>query len=297
MEDLIISDDSLTSVKEKVVLITGGSSGIGRATAQLCLDLGANVVIGDLNSPRTPFENASNLKFVQTDVAEWESLRNLFIETEKWFGRIDHVFAGAGLSMTPDFLEIKLDENGLLAPPNTETVDVNLTGSIYTAHLAIAYMTQLARNKTTGTGSIVLIASSAGFMNFPATDYAMSKHGVVGLTRSLSSKMKGQVRVNCVAPSWTDTEFLAGFVDLLRKVGSPLQSPEAVARSVAFLFVDQERNGDIIYSVGGRYREINNQKGGFLHHAREVLSVPEKAEGFMEKLVEFQIRHLQQQSS
>ncbi|KAJ5737077.1 uncharacterized protein N7483_002202 [Penicillium malachiteum] len=297
MEDLTISDENLTSIKEKVVLITGGASGIGRATAQLCLYLGAYVVIGDLNSPRIPFENSNNLKFVQTDVADWESLRNLFIETEKWFGRIDHVFAGAGLSMTPDFMEIKLDENGLLSPPNTETVDVNLTGSLYTAHLAIAYMTQLARNKTTGTGSIVLIASSAGFYNFPATDYALSKHGVVGLTRGLSGKMKGRVRVNCVAPSWTDTEFLAGFVDLLRKVGSPLQPPEVVARSVALLFADQERTGDIIYSVGGRYKEINNQKGGLLQNAREILCIPEKAEGFMEKLVEFQIKHLEQKSA
>ncbi|KAJ6021168.1 hypothetical protein N7540_006672 [Penicillium herquei] len=297
MEGLIISDENLTSVKEQVILITGGASGIGKATAQLCLELGAYVVIGDLNSPRTSFENASNLKFVQTDVTDWESLRNLFIEAEKWFGRIDHVFAGAGLNMTPDFMEIKLDENGLLAPPNTETVDVNLTGSLYTAHLAIAYMTQLARNKTTGTGSIVLIASSAAFLNFPATDYAMSKHGVVGLARGLCGKMRGQVRVNCVAPSWTDTEFLAGFVDLLKKVGSPLQSPEAVARSVALLFADQQRTGDIIYSVGGKYKEINNQEGGLLPHAREILSVPAKAEEFVEKLKESQIRYLAQKSS
>ncbi|KAJ5083171.1 hypothetical protein N7456_012598 [Penicillium angulare] len=297
MENLLISDENLTGLQEKVILITGGASGIGRATAQFCLDLGAYVIIGDLTSPKTPFENANNLKFVQTNVAQWESLRNLFIEAEKWFGRIDHVFAGAGLSMTPDFMEVKLDENGLLLPPNTQTVDVNFTGSLNTAHLAIAYMTQLAKNLTTGTGSIVLIASAAAFQNFPATDYAVSKHGVVGMVRGLSGKMKGQVRVNCVAPSWTDTEFLTAFVAVLKKVGAPLQTPEAVARSVALLFADQQRTGDIIYSWGGNYREINNQKGGLLDHALKLMSLPEKAEGFVETLMEFQRKHLEQQSS
>ncbi|KAJ5732469.1 hypothetical protein N7493_003950 [Penicillium malachiteum] len=284
MEDLIISDEALTGIQDKAILITGGSSGIGRATAQLCLDLGAYVVVGDLIPPNPPFQETDKLKFVEVNVTKWESLRNFFIEAEKWQGRIDHVFANAGVNQREDFLDVKLDEAGLLQPPNYSTIDVNLTAVINTVHLAKAYMTELATHRTAGTASIVLAASTSSFQNFSTPDYTISKHGVLGIVRGLVGLLDGQIRINAMAPSWTNTGILATYAPLFEKFGVGMQSPEVVARSVVLLFADQKRNGDVIYSWEGRYREVNNQKDGLLEHAVSILPNSEKEEGAIQKI-------------
>ncbi|KAJ5706807.1 hypothetical protein N7488_006608 [Penicillium malachiteum] len=284
MEDLIISDEALTGLQDNVILITGGSSGIGRATAQLCLDLGAYVVVGDMNPPNPPFQETDKVKFVEVNVTKWESLRNLFIEAEKWQGRIDHVFANAGLNQNEDFLDVKLDEAGLLQPPNYRTIDVNLTAVINTVHLAKAYMTELATHKTTGTASIVLAASASSFQNFSTPDYTISKHGVLGIVRGLVGFLGDQIRINAMAPSWTNTGILATYAPLFKKIGVGMQEPEVAARSVVLLFADQKRNGDVIYSWEGNYREVNNQKGGLLEHAVGILPNSEKEEGAIQKI-------------
>ena len=82
--------------------MSGGSSGIGRATAQLCLNLGAAVIVGDLNAPEPKLENADKFSFLNVNVTDWESLRGLFDHAEKLYGRIDHVFANAGVGPTTE---------------------------------------------------------------------------------------------------------------------------------------------------------------------------------------------------
>ena len=89
-----IQESQLTSLKDKVVIITGASSGIGLATARLCLDLGAKVVVGDVQ--KCPIESES-LTFQQVDVRDWKSQTALFKKGVEVFGRVDHVFANAGL--------------------------------------------------------------------------------------------------------------------------------------------------------------------------------------------------------
>lgn len=88
-----IDDSQLTDLKDKVVLITGGSSGIGLATARLCLDLGAKIVVGDVN--KCPVESDS-LTFQHVDVRDWESQSALFKKVVELYGRVDHVYANAG---------------------------------------------------------------------------------------------------------------------------------------------------------------------------------------------------------
>jgi NAD(P)-dependent dehydrogenase (short-subunit alcohol dehydrogenase family) len=85
------------------------------------------------------------------------------------YGKIDHVFANAGIAPTINFLEDDLDEDGDLAPPNLRTLDVNLTGCLYTVKLGIHYL----RNNSAG-GSIVIAASASSFMRFPPVDYSAS---------------------------------------------------------------------------------------------------------------------------
>ncbi|KAJ5729783.1 uncharacterized protein N7483_004291 [Penicillium malachiteum] len=302
MENLIISDEALTgSIQDKVILITGvyyllsmkkgaslietgGSAGIGRATAQLCLDLGAYVVVGDMSTPNPPFQETDKLKFLEVNVIKWESLRNLFVEAEKWQGRIDHVFANAGVSPSEDFLDVKLDEAGQLQPPNYRTIDVNFTAVINTIHLAKAYMTELGTHKTAGAASIVLAASASSFQNFTTPDYTISKHGVLGMIRGLVGILGEQVRINAISPSWTNTGIITTYSPLFERIGVAMQSPDVVARSVVLLFADQQRNGDVIYSWEGHYREVNNQQGGLLEHATGILPNSENEEGAIQKL-------------
>ncbi|KAJ5239679.1 hypothetical protein N7468_004298 [Penicillium chermesinum] len=284
MADITISDDALRDIKDKIIIITGGSSGIGRATAQLCVDLGAQVVIGDINPPKPAFASSENPKFFNVDVTQWESQREMFMQTEKLFGRIDHVFANAGIRPTPEFLEFNVDDAGAFQPPNLKTINVNLIGPIYTTHLACAYFAKFAAEKIPAAASIVLTASASSLQTFTSGDYTIAKHGVLGIMRGLVNKLKGEVRLNAVAPSWTDTGIISA--DLLKQVGVTTQPPEAVARSVAFLFADSTRHGDVIYSWDSQFREVNNAPGGLLEAAENILPNVASEESVMGKVLE-----------
>ena len=91
--DITHSDPLLKNLEDKVVVITGGSSGIGLATTKLLLELGARVAVGDMNPcPVTD----GQIVFQETDVRDWNSQAALFKKAVEKFGRIDHVFANAG---------------------------------------------------------------------------------------------------------------------------------------------------------------------------------------------------------
>lgn len=95
MAPINIDDYDFSTLKDAVVVITGGSSGIGLATVKFLLTLGAKVVIGDLQEP--PSEMPSDrLTFVRTDVTSWTDLKALFETAVNIFGQVNHVFANAG---------------------------------------------------------------------------------------------------------------------------------------------------------------------------------------------------------
>lgn len=264
---------------------SGGVSGIGKATAELCLKHGATVIIGDLSPLPSDLELSEKLKFIKLDVCSWESQRNAFIQIEEWFGRIDHVFANAGVGPTTDFLDDTLDENGKLSPPDLRTINVNLLGVISTVRLAAYYIQKHSAHRAAGElGSIVVTASTSSFQNFSAGDYTITKHGVLGLIRGIGYQLEGKVRLNAVAPSWTAT----GIIDVafIEGLGVGVQAPEAVARSVALLLCDQQRHGDVIYSWDGKYLEVNKAKGGLLEAADGILVNSTNEEFVVRKLRE-----------
>jgi len=93
-ERIDIKDDELQSLNDKVIVLTGGSSGIGLATTKLLLSLGAKVVTGDINPP--PDDVASKVTFSKTDVTSWDDQKALFDAAIKAHGKVDHAFANAG---------------------------------------------------------------------------------------------------------------------------------------------------------------------------------------------------------
>ncbi|KAF5702237.1 (-)-trans-carveol dehydrogenase, partial [Fusarium globosum] len=164
MAELIVKDIDLSPMKGQVVIVTGGSSGIGLATVELLQSVGAWVVNGDVQAPSRKFDGG--YIFVRTDVAKWEDLLVLFKEAKKICGRIDHVFANAGIGPRTDYLSTRLDKNGDLMEPPSQVLDINLKGVINTSTLAVHHLRQQS-----GGGSIVITGSATSLQRFRAIDY------------------------------------------------------------------------------------------------------------------------------
>ena len=233
----------------------GCSSGIGLATVDLLLKHGASVVGGDLND--SPTKN-SKFSFVKTDTTSWTDLLSLFKHAQDRHQRIDHVFSNAGISGRADYLAEKFDDKGGLQEPSSLTLDIDLKGMINTSYLGLYYM----RHQEPAGGSIVCTASASSFQRFRVSDYTAAKHGVLGWMRGIVPNIETAglpIRVNAISPSWTKTGLIPdAVVDMLPDI--EWQGPDAAARSVAILMADSSRQGQLIYSVGGRFTEIEHTK-------------------------------------
>lgn len=218
-------------VKGKVIIITGGASGFGEGFVRRWAAAGATVIIGDINvqkgdrlirDVRKETRN-THIHFFHCDVTDWQSQVQFFKEAVKAspHGGIDVVVANAGISDPAPSLE---KPEGLDAveppPPNLRVLQVNLTGVLYTVHLALFYLPRnpgsfpASPNSDPARGPrdrhLLLISSLAGIAPVPTqTLYGTSKHAVVGLYRSLrcSSFVHG-VRINLLCPYFVDTPML-----------------------------------------------------------------------------------------
>ncbi|KAI7234998.1 hypothetical protein KC330_g4500 [Hortaea werneckii] len=267
MATFTIEEKDLTALKDAVVVVTGGSSGIGLATTSLLLKLGAAVVIGDINPPPAQQQNDEKLSFVKTDVSNWTDLVNLFKHAKHHHRRIDHVFANAGISSRANYLEDHFAaDTGELLEPSPTVLDINLRGVINTAYLGMHYM----RTQTPQGGSVVLTASASSFQRFRVTDYTTAKHGVLGFMRGLLPALDAAglpIRINALAPDWTATGIIPP--QLIGVLGDQIQGPEVVAKAAALCMVDQDRQGQLIYSRGGVHREV--EEGVLMPAGREIV--------------------------
>lgn len=193
--------------------------------------------------------------FLKTDTTSWASLLSLFKHAKETHGRIDHVFSNAGISGRANYLAESFDSNGELEEPSTLTFDIDLRGMINTSYLGLYYM----RHQEPKGGSIVCTASASSFQRFRVCDYTTAKHGVLGWMRGIvpNIEMAGlPIRVNAIGPSWTITGLVPK--ELVEVMGQYCESQEAevVAKNVALLMADENRQGQLHYSVGGRYYEV-----------------------------------------
>lgn len=227
----------MRGLKDKRVLITGGASGIGKATARRFLDEGAQVLILDRDKKvceRTQQEMPELSGVILADVSNPDSVNSAFAQLDTIWRGLDICINNAGISLRHSFLDITPAEW-------QQVVDVNLNGVFYIAQGAARRM--LAG----GAGVIINMGSTNGLTGYPYyADYNASKAGVIELTRSMALELAPQVRVAAVCPGYVLTPMQEAEYtpDMLAEVNKKIPlgrhaKPEEVAALFAFLASDE----------------------------------------------------------
>lgn len=237
------------NVKNKVVVITGGARGIGKKTAEIFKGNGAEVIIADYDKD-TGIETASELglEFIEVDVSDQDSVINLFSEIDSNYNQLDVLINNAGT--TADGFLVKMDEAAW-----DKVIDVNLKGVFNCGKEAAKRMMDKGEGVIINTASVVGLYGNVG-----QTNYAASKFGVIGLTKTWSKELapKG-VRVNAVAPGFVETDMLESVPDkILDKIRdkTPLKrlgKTEDIANAYLYLASEEANfvNGNILSVDGG----------------------------------------------
>ena len=240
----------------RVAVVTGGSQGIGRRTAELLAERGFQLAIVDLKDPKATVEaieqeGRTALGFTG-DITKEDVVEEFARRVLDRFGRVDVLVNNAGISLIRAAEETTADEY-------RRVIEVNLVAPFLLARVLGREMLE-ARS-----GSIVNVASIAGLVAVSdRAAYNASKHGLVGLTRTLAAEWGGRgVRVNAVCPGWVKTEMdkadqASGSytdADITQRVPmGRFAGPDDVARAIAFLADDAESgfvNGHTLTVDGG----------------------------------------------
>ncbi|MDO5656436.1 MAG: 3-oxoacyl-[acyl-carrier-protein] reductase [Flavobacteriaceae bacterium] len=229
-------------LKDRIALITGGSTGIGRAAVEKFAQEGAQVLVWDINEAAGKTmqdemkEKGFHVYFEQVNTALEADVQQAAEKAKEQFGRIDILINNAGITRDSTLLKMSKDQWD-------QVIDVNLTG-VYNCTRNIAPI--MVENNF---GVILNTSSVVGlYGNFGQTNYSATKAGVIAMTKTWSKELgrKG-IRVNAVAPGFIMTDMVRAMPeDVLAKLAAkvPLQSlgePEDIANIYAFLASDQAK--------------------------------------------------------
>ncbi|MGE7689928.1 3-oxoacyl-ACP reductase FabG [Lysinibacillus sp. NPDC097214] len=224
-------------LNNKVAIITGAANGIGYAAAERFIEEGAFVVIADFNEDAgvsAAQQLGNQALFVQVDVADRGSVKNLVATVIEQMGRVDILVNNAGI--TRDAMLTKMTEDQF-----HQVLDVNLTGVFNCTQEAIPHMIAAGGGKIINTSSV-----SGVYGNVGQTNYAATKAAIVGMTKTWAKELgrKG-INVNAVAPGFTETDMVKKMPEnVLAQMRSivPLQrlgTPRDIANAYLFLASDE----------------------------------------------------------
>ena len=227
-------------LKDKVVIITGTSSGFGKETASLFVKEGAKIVAVSRGAAGKKLVDEINAAggdaiFVKGDVSVEQDIINVVDKAIERYGKIDVLFNNAGV-----YIPGKADE--LASEDWDKVIDINLKGVYLGCKYAVPHM------KKNGGGVILNTASAAGIIGFPdAVAYAASKGGVVYLTKAMAvDYAKDNIRVNCICPGTGETNMTKEIVEneeLSKMFLAPIPlgrfgQPQDIANAALFLASD-----------------------------------------------------------
>ena len=226
----------MRGLKGKNVLVTGGASGIGQATAARFLEEGCSVCVLDRSAEareRVATELPALTAVMDADVSNLDEVQAAVGEAIDRMGSLDVLINNAGISIRHGFLDITPEEWD-------EVLDINLKGAFYVAQTAARHM--FAK----GSGVILNTASTGGSTGYPHyADYCASKGGVIALTQCMALELAPTVRVSAVSPGYVLTpmqraEYSDAMLDAVnRKIPFGRHAkPEEIAAFFAFLASD-----------------------------------------------------------
>jgi 2-hydroxycyclohexanecarboxyl-CoA dehydrogenase len=234
----------MNEMQGRAVIVTGGASGIGRATALLLAREGAHVFIGDIDEAggqATASAAAGTAEFLKFDLADPASIEGFAAAVHGKIGRVDGLVNGAGWDRIQPFME---------NPPEMweSLIAINLMGAIRLTRAVLPAMIEAQK------GKIVNISSDAGRVgSMGETVYAAAKGGIIAFTKSLAREMaRHKLNVNCVCPGPTDTPLFQRQPDRMR---------EALTRAIPFRRIAQPEDiaEAVLFFVGGRSDYITGQ--------------------------------------
>ena len=243
----------MNSLKNKNIIVTGASGGIGRSIVQKLYESGANVLatgtrLEKLEELKSKFKNIKILKF---DISQHDKIEE-FIEnaTKELGGSLDCIVNNAGI--TKDNLTIRMNLEEW-----SKVIDINLTSTFLMCKYSIKKM---LKNKS---GKIINITSVVGHTgNVGQANYTASKAGIVAMSKSLAIEYaKKNINVNCISPGFISTAMTDQIDEkfketIIAKIPSNrLGKPEDIANAVNFLSSDQSDyiNGETLHVNGGMY--------------------------------------------
>lgn len=242
-------------LKGKCAIITGASRGLGKAIALKLASLGANIVLNYRSSEEEALEVENEIKqlgveviSVKGDISKLKEVENLVSVAKERFGNVDIMVNNAGI--TKDTLILRMKEEDF-----DSVIDVNLKGVFNCLKAITPIMVKQKHGKIISISSVVGISGNAGQVN-----YAASKAGIIGMTKSLAKEVGSRgINVNAVAPGFIETDMTDALGDKIKeeaKKNIPLRKlgkPEDVANVVAFLASESSDyiTGQVIQVDGG----------------------------------------------
>ncbi|WP_298507001.1 SDR family oxidoreductase [uncultured Maribacter sp.] len=240
-------------MKNKTVIITGASTGIGKAIAKYFITRGSNVVMNSYNEENLKktyieFNSPSNATYLAGDISKQETGKKLVALALEKFNSIDVLINNAGVFSPKPFLEVKEDDLELYW-------NVNLKGTFFTSQAAIPYMLQQESGSIINIGTVLVEHAIDGF---PATAPLTSKGAIHSLTRQLAAEFgKNNIKINTIAPGIIrsplqskigieNADSLAG-LHLLNRIGETNDIAEAAYYLASSNFI----TGETINVAGG----------------------------------------------
>ncbi len=241
-------------LKDKVCIVTGSGSGIGQATAIKFALEGAKVAVCDVNETAAAntvkeiIEKGGKAKSYKVDITDKESIQNVVDDLMKQYGRIDVLVNNAGIIMDAQLKKMTDDQFD-------KVINVNLKGTYLFSKAVVNIFIEQQKGVILNASSIVGL-----YGNFGQTNYAASKFGVIGFTKTWAKELgRYNIRVNAVCPGFIATSILAPMPEKVIKSMEDkvpmkrLGKPEEIANTYAFLASDEASyvNGAVIEVSGG----------------------------------------------